>query len=284
MVEYSSRARKGYAYLYRSYNDIDVYVEDKANRAAYEILIRRLLGDRGRVTRVHQLGGRSVVEEECRKLRGDRTRRRIFVVDSDLGLIYGSRQTRIKDLHIIRAYCFENLIISPAAAYEVARQSDTESASSILLAKIDIEKAIRDAERLFLPLFVAYSIAHFGRCGCSTVAYSVYKLLDVGRDGEISKQRVRERFVEIIGFIWKKIGRERYAAVKRDIYRRINLDDIPRERYISGKDYLLPILHLRLKGRARFQGNKDQLLAQLTRHSELEVWRSFREKLLRRIR
>ena len=57
--KYSDRARPAYVYLYRPYNDIDVYVEDCTNRAVYEILVGRLVGPELRVSRVHQLGGSS---------------------------------------------------------------------------------------------------------------------------------------------------------------------------------------------------------------------------------
>ncbi len=63
MIQYSSRAIKGLAYLFRRYNDIDVYVEDETCKGLYEILFERMLDRKARISRVFQLRGKEKVIE-----------------------------------------------------------------------------------------------------------------------------------------------------------------------------------------------------------------------------
>ena len=85
MILYSKKAKLGYAFLYRHYNDIDVYVEDTTCVAMWENLLAVIIAGRCRLTRVIQLGGRKNVLDACKNDQQPSNRRRIYIIDGDFG-------------------------------------------------------------------------------------------------------------------------------------------------------------------------------------------------------
>jgi hypothetical protein len=87
MVRYSERAKIGYARLYRPYNEMDVFVEDENCLNMYAILVNRILGDLGKVSRVIGMGSRQAVENACAKdVEGD-FRAKLYIVDSNVDVL-----------------------------------------------------------------------------------------------------------------------------------------------------------------------------------------------------
>src|SRR5687767_2319829 len=120
MITYHRRALKALAFLFRPYNDIDVYVEDKVIRNVYEVILTRLLANRARVTRIFSLGGRTEVIEAARRAATGGNRCELYLIDGDLDLLKGVSAPEITGLYRLNVYCAENLVLCPDACVEVA--------------------------------------------------------------------------------------------------------------------------------------------------------------------
>ncbi|RYZ85595.1 MAG: DUF4435 domain-containing protein, partial [Proteobacteria bacterium] len=130
MVRYSPRAAKALSYLKRPYNDIDIFVEDTCNHNMWLEMLRNILPPTVKITSVNQMGGRSAVVESCKLDQENDGRRKLYIIDGDFDLLLGRPKPRLKHLYRLRAYCFENLVISQESAVYVgvaSRPSKTES-------------------------------------------------------------------------------------------------------------------------------------------------------------
>src|SRR5690242_18796316 len=96
LTKYSLKAIKGLSFLFRRYNDIDIYVEDTANRNMYEVLFNRMLEGHAKVERIFQLGGREAVIASCKNDQQDTHRKRIYIVDGDFDYLLGNSPPNLK--------------------------------------------------------------------------------------------------------------------------------------------------------------------------------------------
>ena len=90
MIEYSARAVRGLAYLFKQYNDVEVYVEDQTCKGMYEVLLGRILGEEAKISRVFQLKGKQNVIDACKADQIDTKRRRIYIIDGDFDSVVGN--------------------------------------------------------------------------------------------------------------------------------------------------------------------------------------------------
>src|SRR5579859_6472680 len=123
MIEYPKKALRALAFLFRPYNDVDVYVEDEKCRNLYETLLQRMLGDQARIERVIQLGGRDEVIKTCSQDQQAGGRCRLYIIDGDFEFVLGMSAPQLKYLYRLQVYCSENLVFSELAAIEVAYES-----------------------------------------------------------------------------------------------------------------------------------------------------------------
>jgi hypothetical protein len=275
MIKYSAKAIKALAYLFRPYNDIDIYIEDTKSRNMYEVLIDRILDGRATVQRIFQLGGKTEVLRACILDQTDRSRRRLYIIDGDYDLINAIEPPDLKYLYRLNVYASENLILSEEAVIEVAYESLTNQTREEIIALIDYPNFVNQLVNDLLPLFVVHAIVHRIaadqnlKVHITTTNYSVFKLcVHVGKVPFISESKVTDRVEEIIHELCTD-----YAQRRGDIERLVDetihrLETSAHEfvHYISAKTHILPLLILHLKSRVQYSGSIEQLKVRLARH------------------
>ncbi len=121
MIEYPRKAFAAVVYLFRHYNDIDVYVEDTTCRNMYEVFINRILANKCRIEHLYQIGGRENVIKACKKDQSPTGRPRLYLVDGDMDVVIShKRNTKLKYFHQLRVFCSENLVLSEKSVHDVA--------------------------------------------------------------------------------------------------------------------------------------------------------------------
>jgi|ERR1041384_4304268 hypothetical protein len=280
MIKYSARAIKALAFLFRPYNDIDIYVEDTKSRNMYEVLIERILDGKANVKRIFQLGGKTEVLRACTLDQTDRTRRRLYIIDGDYDLINAIEPPDLRYLYRLNVYASENLLLAEEAVSEVAYESLTNQTREQIIPLIDYRNFINQLVEQLLPLFVVHAIVH--RIAAEqnlpihieTTNFSVFKLcVHVGKVPSLSASKVADRIEEIIHELSAN-----YAQPRADIDRMVTetihrLETSAHEfiHYISAKTHILPLLILHLKSKVRYSGSIEQLKVRLARHVNLNV-------------
>jgi hypothetical protein len=277
MIKYSPRAAKALGYLKNAYNDVEIYVEDQTCHHMYLLLFRKILPESVRLRSVNQLGNRKAVVEACKRDQDDDGRKRLYIIDGDFDYYHHRSRLRLKHLYRLRAYCVENILIHESAAIAVAAHADTNTAEDVVATRLDFRQWISETTRQLRSLFVIYATAEALSAGVVTVSFAVQRLVQGGR---LSASKIRQRMLEVARGVCRKIGLRAYRNQRRAIQKNLAAIQIAAEHLISGKDYLLPLLHRRLRQMFHYHGSLDQLRTHLAENYDPHVETWLRRRLL----
>jgi hypothetical protein len=266
MIKYSPRSARAIGLLKAFYNDVEIFVEDHAAPNVHLLICRSILGNGIKLVSVNSLGGKDAVLEACRLDQAADARKRLYVIDGDLDLILGLAKPRLKHLYRLRTYCVENLLLSQAAVEAVCLQSAPRLQPLQVRATLDFSRWVASLAEELLPLFVAYGIARLVQPTIQTVGASVYQLC-VQQNGcpTLNRLKVFSRIRSVLRQIAFGVRSVRIKAARLQIEANYSggISDL---RYVSGRDYILPLLYHRLRSEFGFRGTTEQLKAQLAAH------------------
>lgn len=265
---FSDGAMPAYAALYQPYNDIDVYVEDRTFVGMYEAIFSRLLADSLRVFSVIPLGNSENVKSEALRLQGDTSRRRFFLIDGDFGWIH-CNGCGIKDVYMLKCYSIENLAWDYVHITELARVLSPELTSAEIMARLPV-KMLFDFVQCIHPLFVLYAVCQALESTCSTVSFSVARLIDRPTLA-CDKVAVRRRMFDLYKHLVSNFSKEVIRSEKTRIEKAIAQIGCSDGRFISGKDYLIQFLMFAMQDRFGFRGNRNQLVADILTRCDFSV-------------
>jgi hypothetical protein len=258
--------------LLRQYNDLDIFVEDVSAQNVYIRLFNRMLNGIAKITQVFPLQSRSTVLSECAKDQLPRNRKRLYIIDGDFELIHGTAAPVLLHLYRLGVYCSENLLLSESAAIEIALECDTSAPWHGLALRLDLRSLFDSVNHLLMPLFIIYAVAEWVEAGVPTSGYAVNRLcVSPHNPRTLSAYKIRRRISEVRAAILAKISMLQYKALRRSFGARLGTDKRQHGSFISGKTYLLPILHAHLKREVGFSGSSDTLKVRLAAYCELNI-------------
>lgn len=111
-IKYSNQAKKNINLFYKSYQDINFYIEDEKRETehAYKIILNKVFDGEFKVTRVFPLGNKTKVIDAAKK---NTSKNNFYIVDRDLDPYldnYLDPKT-INNVIELERYCFENYLI-----------------------------------------------------------------------------------------------------------------------------------------------------------------------------
>lgn len=273
MIAYSAEAEPARAYLLRNYNDIDIFVEDATCGNMYVRLFNRMLEPHGkRITHVFPLHGRQNVLTKCAADQGARPRRRLYLIDGDADLILQIPLAPLNHLYRLNVYCAENLLLSEHALVTIATECDVDTPWHQVALDLSIRPLMERSVRVLLPLFVVYAVVQHFSLTIQTSDYPIQRFLEDHNDpASLCPKRVRSRVIAVVQQICSEASRASYREVRNAVVERLAGTAGDRSAFISGKSYLLPLLHLQLKKIARFQESQERLKVRLAGHCELDI-------------
>lgn len=282
MIRYSARARKAYARLYRPYNDIDVYVEDRTYAGVYERYINRVLAGRAQVTRVIPLGPRGVVEAAAEADTADDSRPRLYIVDGDLDVIAYRRQKSINRLHRLNVYSVENLFSAPAAMEDYALLACPALTSDQCLSQVAINALIDDVNENVFRYVVVLAIARRLKLRAGVFAFdpkSISTLVD-GKYVGTDSLKLYGRLRSIIRACRQAVGIKKYNKAKEAVIQNIKVKGLTGLRTVPGKSFILWYLNERVGAARGVSAGQAIIVSHLARLAPLSI----EPKLVRKLR
>jgi len=272
MIERTTKGKKAKAVFFQKFNDIDIYVEDtsKGSKKLYSILLSRALSGKCRVSTVFPLGSKNTVIEECQK-DNDHGRLKIYIVDGDLELLLNSNQSDLPRLYVLKRYCIENYLIDENAILELLHEEDLERTQDELSELFDYQAWLEGNELALFSLFVLYAIAKHYNLELASVSYPVNRLVS-SNVGIIDSEKLQERKKSVSDHMEKILGKNTVDQDIQAINDRVKDSGYPRLAYVSGKDYAMPLLLMRMRGMIKFRAENavlNQRLAMKCNVSEL---------------
>jgi len=249
VIHRSGEAKKAKAAFFRSFNDVDIYVEDNKAETKKLItqLLRRVAGDDVRVDTVFPLGPRTTVVAKCRADQETGGRPRVYIIDGDMDLCLQRTAPRLRRLYRLPRYCIENYLVDEdAIAQALAYDSvvhDVESAR----AELNFDGWIEENGQPLRRLFLAYAVCLQLGSGERTISYPVNSL--VSDPGSVDPLRVESRITELRTSCDNEFGGGTFERVFAQIASHHQHKDNASFllQFVSAKDYLLKLMRERMK-------------------------------------
>ena len=268
------------ARLFRQLQDIDVFVEDKGDEVFYLEVLRRVAPEGVRIESVFPLDGRPSVLAACAS-HDFSARRALFIVDGDFPFVRGEEEMLPPGAVRIPAYCIENLLVCPCAAVEILYEECGKSSREDLADDLKWDVWIQDVATPLVELFVWFAVSNSLDPTTATVAEGLGRLLTQAKKKapqavEIAKitaacQKLRQGLVSAH-------GESAVKAVEQCVRKRLDALDRPQD-IVSGKDFLLPALHLHLMCVGKINVKRKSLRMRLARHCLTASWKPLAEAL-----
>ena len=274
MISYSPQSMRAYAALYAPYNDIDIFVEDGSLIGVYERVFSRLVRKGMRVAAVIPLGGKRAVLQEAERTNGDMSRRRFFLLDGDFDWSIGKKR-RIPRLYYLKCYSFENFAWDYAAILKTACSLSPGMLETQITAALS-EHSLKEHISNLLPLFVVYGASYKVGGTHQTVSFSVNRLFSDNLRAELCSIKIRRRMMELYRLLVADVGLDGVRMARKKTANKLASSGFGDARFVSGKNYLLPILLREFQRKFDYRGRGDQLLSLILEHSGLNVDRGLK--------
>lgn len=273
MLERKIAAKSASSLFYEEYNDVDIYIEDKAGgyRKIFKELLNKALGSKFSIEQIFPIGNRDEVIAECEKNQETGERKRVYIVDGDLYLLNGGDREDLKRLFILPRYCIENYFLNEDAISQIVYEEETEMEIDAIRRKIDFSHWLNENEKNLLELFIVYAICFKHMPSEQTVGFKVNNLCS-SDSGIVCPDKINLRIMELKNKLTVLFGEERFELETKKIKDKIKSKDKKILRFVSGKDYLLPLMTTRLKSLLKFspKSNSTTLKIRLAMRSEVE--------------
>jgi hypothetical protein len=246
--ERSEVAKFAKSVFFEELNDVDIYVEDTAfgYQKIFVEIMSRVFDGTHKVSKVFPLGGRDKVADRCLAAQDTLTRPSIFIIDSDLHMLVGDKIPDTPGLYKLPFYCIENILLDACAIHDLLNEEDPIQLKHDLIKNFDFEPWLADICPLLVKLFVEYALSSKLNPTQQTVAYPVSNLISAG-NGMLDEQKVNQRIEAIRAFSIAFVGEESYEHAKSQVLKRLEQNSLDNMKFISGKDYVFPLLKIRFR-------------------------------------
>ncbi|MFD2599041.1 DUF4435 domain-containing protein [Sphingobacterium corticis] len=264
-------AKSASSIFYEEYNDVDIYIEDTGEgyRKIFKELLNKALGKKFNIEQVFPLGNRSQVIDQCKKNQESDGRKKVYIVDGDLHILNYETDDELKGLYVLPRYCIENYLFCENAINETADEEECEMDEDEIRSKIDFEYWLSENEQTLVDLFIIYAICHRYIPDEQTVGYKVSKLCS-SNSGIVNPDKVMERKESLLSKLIPILGEEKLQQEINSIKERINRDDRKLLKFVSGKDYLFPLIITRLQSIMRFPSNSISVRLRLAKKANAD--------------
>lgn len=247
MLERKSSAKVAKSVFYEDFNDIDIYIEDTAPgyRKIFKELLRRVFDNELKIDQIFPIGSRDLVIEECRKNQQG-NRKRIFIIDGDLYLLHENNKIKLKGLFILPRYCIENYLIHETSIIDVLYEEEPELEKVQIAKNLKFNDWIKANDTILTELFKVYALCKKHIPQEQTVAYKVSNLCK-DNSGELCSIKVSNRIESLKQKLISIIGESTYNAEYVNLTERISGESYKMLKFASGKDYLFPLINMRLR-------------------------------------
>ncbi len=197
-------------------------------------------------------------------------RRALFLIDGDFPWLRGEKEDLPEGIHRLPAYCVENLIACRKATVELLFESCGKRDRGTIQKALAWATWISDEVVPLIELFKIYAVANLFEPEMPTVieGHAAFLTQTTKKTPPtLDKAKVNKRILEILAHLNARYGKAAVNAERIKIGQRLKRLLIPVDA-VSGKDFLLPLLHIRCKGIVNQNLTRASLKLRLARHCD----------------
>lgn len=233
-------------------NDLDIYIEDTAigSEKIASKIFSRVFASKYKVSQVFPLGGRGAVISKFNEEKARITRPSLFVIDGDIYHLTGDSIKVERGLYRFPFYCIENLMMDPDALHNILDEEDATRSDVDLVTAFDFTGWHNANAAKLKTLFIEYAVSRALNPSEPTIAYDVKNLVS-GNKGTLDDNKLTSRIDDLRSKSIAKAGIENYEVARNLVINQCTQSDLEDLDYVSGKDYLFPLLKTRLRSIVR---------------------------------
>ncbi len=283
MLRYSLKAKRLYSRFFNYRNDIDIYTEDEEkDKEFYTRLFSRLLAGSGvKINDITPLGCKRDVIEHC-KNEPKTDRKKIFIVDGDIDLIFNNNVANIENLFVLQAYCIENFLIDEKSATEFLYMNIGTDSKEKIKKTLNFEKWLSYNSESLIDLFLHFSIQK--EIGQNFLLYNANRFKKVNNKENILDIEAVKAYKETIRKeILLELSEEQYNKILENRRKKWKATNENMLKIVSGKDYLLPLLQFRIQKFKSLKGlfSQEAIKLFLAEHCSLDRLKPLKQEMLR---
>ncbi|HED1790857.1 MULTISPECIES: DUF4435 domain-containing protein [Citrobacter] len=269
MLERGLAAKKAKSVFFEERNTIDIYIEDTAigYKKIYKCILNRVLNGKFLINDVFPLGGKNAVIQSWENDKNKRNRPQLHIIDGDIDLLNGTRKCEA-GLYTLPYYCIENIFLCEHALLDILVEEDPERERDELSAVFNFSEWNRLNIEPLIKLFIVYLLVKTHTPTVPSIHYQVSKLVN-NNSGIVDIEKINTRISSLEQEILKVISLEQLQTEKDSIYRAID-GNFDIKKYISGKDYLFPLIVTRMKSIVNTKVSNITLKHRISQRCSLE--------------
>ncbi len=272
MLERGAPAKYAASVFYEDLNDFDVYVEDTADGYAklFSILLGRALTSHVSVAKVFPLGERcKVLEAAERELKEEQKRKSVFIVDGDLFLLSGERGDLPRNTIRLPRYCIENFLIDGDAFIDLLDEECHNKERDTLEREFNFDGWLSASLNPLARIFTSFAVSHMLCTSVRTVANGSNSVC-LNEMGDICSEKA-ERLASYIDKSTIEVsGINAAQGALEAVKNRINMNCCFVSTYVSGKDFLIPLLFARFRKVSKSKSSNILLKQRLARKCDVQ--------------
>ncbi len=248
MLQRGGAAKYAKHVFFKSFNDLDVFVEDTASesRKIYVEILRRAFGADIQISQVFPIGTKSRVIDRCANDQGVRARRAVYIIDGDYDILLGKALPKLIRLYRLKRYCIENYLIEEGAIISVLDEEIPDLDSGAIRARLDFAGWLSSISGHLFEFVIGSSVGFSRNCGCATINVPLASL-GTDAEGRLEHAKVLSKIAEFRMHTDKQHGAGTFDADCKLIRDSIVDDEVAFvTKYLSGKSTLLPLVRRRL--------------------------------------
>lgn len=268
MISHSEKALANIDIFYRDINEVDIYVEDTEHGASklYTIIFKKIFSNQYNIEKVFTLGGKTAVLQKHSELHGQKDRKRLFLVDGDLDLLSSPALEFKDDLLTLNRYCIENYLIEEGAIISLVDEESGQLSAEDIKKYLSFDEWVHKNEEHLLRLFAYFFLCRKHIPQLPTVREGVSKF-QIDASGCVCPEKISLKIEEIKRKLEDlAVNHEKEIC---DILAKLDKTD-KLIKYISAKDFLIPLLKVRISQFEKIIMTKAVLKQKLARKSNFE--------------
>lgn len=282
MLSYKTKIIPTLSIFFQHKNDIDFFIEDSNDEEFYKALFQNLFEEK-RIGKIQSCGCRTKLIDACKNDQIDSKRKRFYISDGDLDLIFKEDEVNLKNLIILDRYCIENYLLEEESVIEIIHDSIVLEKSKIKN-QLGFENWFKAISKPLIDLFLHYAISQKHAVGEQTTSYGVLRLCKQSHGVNVlDADRVNDRIKVLKTAIINKIGEDLYLE---ELYQFSSKWPITTEtllKIVSAKDYLIPLFTHRckkLRGKSSYNVTQESLRLRLAKLNNFESLLWFKKIVL----
>ncbi|WP_305419826.1 DUF4435 domain-containing protein [Photobacterium leiognathi] len=131
-----------------------------------------------------------------------------------------------------------------------------------------------------VPLFAEYAVAQKLSTPIKTIKYSLPKLYE-DNTGLVSPNLVLKRIEQVRSASIKHVGEQKYNEQLQEIIELMETTECRMLKYVSGKDYLMPLLMIRIRELISSQPSKINFRQRIAMKCDISMLQSAKQHVLK---